>query len=417
MTRSRTGFPTPAAAVIAGCAVALFVASPLVPRAQAYPMYDDGSGVGCIQCHFGADGFEHGNGPLHLNHRTTFGITNAGCNLCHLNGGGSTPVYTYKSGEGFGCAGCHGRDYGETSITSGQPKATAYGLRQFHVNQGVTSCGLAGGCHVPGHLGFPNPFPPILGENVPPPYYGNPLDNLTDPCSSAQEDMPFDADTVGLDNDGDGLVDWPADPDCPQPTTTTTTLPPNSGDVGITGKKLIIVDKTTTAGKAKVVYVAKDTPADKGTTDDAGQISATFDYESPTLGTSGSATMPSGAGWLVNKATVAKYVNKEAPGGASAVKVAVIKPTKLLKVIVKDLGDAGSKIDIYAAGNPSPSTVDMTTQLTVTDGLTVRRHCSEFTGCSRKLIAAGTGAKVVCKTATAGGSVACPGSPSGAFLE
>ena len=118
------------------------------------------------------------------------------CNLCHPSGGGSTPVLTYWSGPGggFGCAGCHGQNYGETSPNSGQPKATAYGLRQFHVNQGVTACGTPG-CHQPGALGAPNPFPPLFPENVPPPYYGPAFSNLTDPCSSSQEDLPLRSST------------------------------------------------------------------------------------------------------------------------------------------------------------------------------------------------------------------------------
>src|SRR5262249_54916991 len=132
-------------------------------------------------------------------------------------------VLTYWSGHGggFGCAGCHGRDYGETSPNSGQPKATAYGLRELHVSRGITACGTAG-CHHAGALGHPDPLPPPLGENVAPPYYDRLFSSLTDPCSSSQEDMPFDADSVGLDNDGDGLVDA-ADPDCAASVTVTTT--------------------------------------------------------------------------------------------------------------------------------------------------------------------------------------------------
>jgi hypothetical protein len=49
---------------------------------------------------------------------------------------------------------------------------------------------------------------------------------LTDPCSSQQEDLPFDADSVGLDNDGDGAADYPADSDCPAPATPTPTPTP-----------------------------------------------------------------------------------------------------------------------------------------------------------------------------------------------
>jgi hypothetical protein len=269
---------------------------------------------------------------------------------------------------------------------------------------------------MPGSLGSPNPFPPVFIEPVAPPYYGLASNNLTDPCSSAQEDLTTDPDSVGLDNDGNGFADYGADVNCGTSTTTTTTLPPVD-NVGITGKKLISVDKITAAGKAKVVYVAKDSPAGKGTSNNASQISATLDYQSPTLGVEGSASMPQGSGWLVNKDTVAKYVNKDAPGGAGAVKVGVIKPTKLLNAVLKSLGDAGSEIDIYGTGDPSPASVDMATQYTVVDGGAIRRHCGEFTACARKIIAGGSGAKIVCKTPVPGASVTCPSSPSGAFLE
>jgi hypothetical protein len=205
----------------AGSAVALLSVALWAPSAHAYQWYDNGSGSGCVSCH---NGFVGGNGPLHFQHRSLFDAVS--CNLCHQNGGGTTPVLTYWSGPGggYGCAGCHGQDYGETSPNSGQPKATAYGLRQFHVNQGVTTCGPSG-CHQPGTLGHPNPFPTLLGENVAPPYYDPIFSNLTDPCASSQEDLPFDVDSVGLDNDGDGLVDYPADSDCSAPAPTPTATP------------------------------------------------------------------------------------------------------------------------------------------------------------------------------------------------
>ena len=195
-------------------------------HAGARPEYDDGAGNGCVSCH---NGFQGGNGALHVRHRVEFNITQ--CNLCHPNGGGSTPVLTYSSGPGggFGCAGCHGQNYGETSSTSGQPKATAYGLREFHVvQQGVTACGTAS-CHAPGQLGHANPFPPLFGENVAPPYYGQPTNNLTDPCSSSQEDITTDPDSLGLDNDGDGLRDYPADPNCAAPVETGTGISESFG--------------------------------------------------------------------------------------------------------------------------------------------------------------------------------------------
>jgi hypothetical protein len=193
----------------AGYAIALLCAALCVPDAQAYPAYDDDPsatiGTGCVNCH---GGFTGGPGnALHNNHVN--GLMTTSCNLCHPAGGGTKPVLTYSSGTGggYGCAGCHGNDYGEMS--GGQPKASGYGLRQHHANNGVTVCA---DCH--GTV-------PILPENDPPPYYTMMVSRLTDPCDSTQEDLPFDVDSVGLDNDGDGLVDA-ADPDCPVTTTTST---------------------------------------------------------------------------------------------------------------------------------------------------------------------------------------------------
>ena len=210
----------------AGGALAFLAMMLWAPSAHAYQWYNDGSGSGCVQCH---SGFTNA-GPLHFQHYNNFGITN--CNVCHPNGGGSKPVLTYSSGPigmgaipGLGCAGCHGQDYGETSPNSLQPKATAYGLRQLHVANGVTSCGTSS-CHKPGALGHSDPFPTLYGENVAPPYYQPMFSGLTDPCSSQQEDIPFDPDSVGLDNDGDGAVDYPADTDCPVPATPTPTPTP-----------------------------------------------------------------------------------------------------------------------------------------------------------------------------------------------
>jgi hypothetical protein len=240
----------------AGCAGVLLGSMLWASSGHAYPMYDDGTGVGCVECH---NQFAGGTGVLHQRHRIDFAIGQ--CNLCHPTGGGTTPVRTYTSGTGggLGCAGCHGLDYGETSPNSGQPKATAYGLRLFHVMQGVTVCGTT--CHVPGALGHPDPSPPVLGENVPPPYYGQSTSNLTDPCSSSQEDLPSDADSVGLDNDGDGAADS-ADSDCTTTTTTTTTstttttLPPICGAAPVggciaSGKGVLLLNDKT-AGREKL---------------------------------------------------------------------------------------------------------------------------------------------------------------------
>jgi|GEM_PF-1646985 len=243
----------------ASCGAALLCVMLWAPAAHGYPMYDDAFGNGCVQCH---TTFRGGlaSSKLHYQHLTKFGITE--CNLCHPSGGGSTPVRTYVSGTGggLGCAGCHGLDYGETSPLSGLPKATGYGLRQAHANVGVTICST---CHQPGEYGSPNPFPAILPENVAPPYYGRSNNNLKNPCDRTQEESTMDANTVGLDNDGNGFADWPDDVNCTEPTTTTTTttLPieceatPAVGCIAAEGGNLLVEEKS--AGKEKLKITLK----------------------------------------------------------------------------------------------------------------------------------------------------------------
>ncbi|HWP66845.1 MAG TPA: hypothetical protein VNO26_13115 [Candidatus Limnocylindria bacterium] len=168
--------------------------------------------------------------------------------------------------------------------------------------------------------------------------------------------------------------------------------------------KLIIVDKLVASGSAKAVFVAKDGAVTKGTGTNVSSVSSQLDISFDSE--SGSFVNPSGANWLVNKSTVAKYVNKNAPSGG-ATKVSVIKPGKLIKNVGKSLGD--SPIDISAA--PSG---DVHAVYTVNnDG--VFRHCGKFTGCAHKSIAGGTGFKLVCKGT--GAPDTCPASPSGAFVD
>ena len=177
-------------------------------------------------------------------------------------------------------------------------------------------------------------------------------------------------------------------------------------DIPITGLKLIIVDKIASSGIAKAVYVAKDANVSKGTATNVAAISSqvdiSFDAED------GSFVNPSGGFWLVNKDTVAKYVNKNAPSGG-ATKVSVIKPGKLVKNVGKSLGD--DPIDISAAPTGPVSVV-----YTVNNG-GVFRMCTQFNGptCSHKSIAAGTGWKLTCKGNAS--PSACPSSPSGAFID
>lgn len=258
-------------------AAALMVLAIRAGKADAYPKYDDGYGVGCVTCH---PQFQQ-VGSLHNSHVLNFGIQKGGpiqtsrCNVCHTSGGGTTPVYTMGSnggnnyeGGGLGCAGCHGQDYGETAGSlmgpseagpyNGEPKASGYGLRLVHANAGITVCA---GCH-PAN---PNP---VKDESVNPPYYPMHISSvLRNACDSAQEDLPFDGDSVGLDNDGNGFADYSADTNCPLPTTTTTTsttttttLPvacavsPLPSCTGSAKAKLTISEKA--AGKENLKFLA-----------------------------------------------------------------------------------------------------------------------------------------------------------------
>jgi len=207
-----------------------------VVRVEAYEMYDDGHGVGCVSCH--PRYFDDPNSPtpfgsLHVAHLTKFGITK--CGLCHMNpAGGDTPVYTYTSAEGFGCAGCHGMDYGETIptgkgfVNEGAHKASAYGLRRglalLYASMNPPQPDPCSSCHSPGSAitGDPSPAPAIFPETHAPPYFNTTSNNLTDPCSSSQES--WDGMPPGLDNDGNGFADYAADSACQAfvpPTTTT----------------------------------------------------------------------------------------------------------------------------------------------------------------------------------------------------
>jgi hypothetical protein len=175
-------------------------------------------------------------------------------------------------------------------------------------------------------------------------------------------------------------------------------------DVPVTGLKLIIVDKTASAASAKAVFVAKDAGVTKGAGTDTADIVAELGVSYDT--TSGVFSMPQGANWLVNKPTVAKFVNTAAPGGGSNVKVSVVKPGKLVKVVAKGLGDV--PIDIS-----TPPTGSVYVSHLLFNGDDINRHCTSFGTCSHKLIAGGTGYKLVCKGGSTG-DPDCLGSGPGA---
>ena len=159
-----------------------------------------------------------------------------------------------------------------------------------------------------------------------------------------------------------------------------------AADVPIVGLKLIVIDKGG-SGAAKTVFVAKDVAITKGTGTDPTQIEATFEiaYDSA----SGAYLMPQGGKWSGNKATAAKYGNKTAPTDG-VVKVGLIKPGSLLKIVGRGLGDTPLDISTAPSG-------DVYVAATIVNGGEKTRLCTRFSGCTHKLIAGGTGYKLLCK--------------------
>ncbi|MFG0252764.1 MAG: hypothetical protein ACF8NJ_07830, partial [Phycisphaerales bacterium JB038] len=162
----------------------------------------------CNNCHGGFFGPTSPKGTIfpsgskHTMHASG-SYMDTSCGYCHASNDNDDPWLDFASGvgdvPGYGCVGCHGRDYGGDLGVSG------VGLRQHHVVTGAPSCG--GGCHA----GDPAPLP----ENVKPPYFGTPYTNADDPCNNPPDYLEnwSIGDTLGLDNDGDNLFDTD-DPDC-----------------------------------------------------------------------------------------------------------------------------------------------------------------------------------------------------------
>lgn len=182
-----------------------------------------------------------------------------------------------------------------------------------------------------------------------------------------------------------------------------------AANIGVVPTKMIVVDKLAASSSAKAVFVAKDAGVDKGAATDPALIDASLNiqYDNGTdAPISGNFQAPSGANWLVNKSTVAKYVNKLAPTGGGT-KVSVIKPTKLVKLVGKNLGD--SPLNILSQSGAAGGTAF--TAYCVNNDTTSNCFCSEFNACVWKSIAGGTGAKLVCKGGLADGACTAAGPP------
>lgn len=171
-----------------------------------------------------------------------------------------------------------------------------------------------------------------------------------------------------------------------------------TAQTGIPAVKLTVIDKPSSG--AKVVFTAKDTAVGKGAGTNTATVSATFRFRYDNgidLPTEGEFVAPQGStNWLANSSTVAKYRNAMAPEGGG-IKLTQLKPGKLLSLAGRNLGDT----PIAILGQNSASTGTATTQYCIDNGDEGNCFCSTFTTCSWKLIAGGTGAKLVCRGAAA----------------
>jgi len=180
-------------AAVAALVMVIFVLSS--PGAEAYDRYNDG----CNNCHgaFTDDTSTKGSvfpsDNKHVMHRASSNM-NTDCSLCHTSSDNRDPFIGSSDGTndtpGMGCIGCH----------------VAPGLRAHHADANVAIC-------APCHQSDPTPDP----ENVNPPYYGSVDTDANNACNlvataGTNENWTV-GDTLGLDNDGDGLYDG-NDPDC-----------------------------------------------------------------------------------------------------------------------------------------------------------------------------------------------------------
>lgn len=170
--------------LVTACVLVLGTVTP----SAAYVRYN--GSPSCDDCH---PGFVK-RGPLHKDVHVGSQNMTSNCQLCHVSTGDNTELAT--SGVGLGCIGCH----------------DGPGLRAHHANANVPPDANGQRC-VDCHAGDPAPAP----ENEVPPHYARADVRVNNPCgSTGPGGEDWNGDGIGLDNDGDLLVD-DADGDCVTP--------------------------------------------------------------------------------------------------------------------------------------------------------------------------------------------------------
>lgn len=175
-----------------------------------------------------------------------------------------------------------------------------------------------------------------------------------------------------------------------------------AADIPISARKLLILDKLATSGRAKVVFVSRDENIAKGPSTDPAQIEATLQiYSDDAPENYALFELPSP--WLENGAGKAKYLNLDAPTGGG-VKVAIVKPGRLAKIVAKSAGDQ-SAIDIVSTP-PGPNGITVVLSIHDASDSSTTRLCTHFGSADVTPIAGGTGRKLL---AYDGQPVVCKG--------
>lgn len=191
--------------------------------------------------------------------------------------------------------------------------------------------------------------------------------------------------------------------------------PPPPMFAPVSGAKLLMIDKYAASGKAKMVLLVKDDApgaVTKGAAADPPQLSGTVEIFPLSDPTNRAVYELDTAGWVSNKEKIAKFKNTTAAAGTAGVKIAAVKPDKLIKAVAKNLGDGDS-----ATGDQDASDIDLGS-LTGADSLIAvvsienqsdnssHRMCAQFDAPVIKSIAGGSGIKLLSKTSTL--PVVCP---------
>jgi hypothetical protein len=174
-------------------------------------------------------------------------------------------------------------------------------------------------------------------------------------------------------------------------------------DIPVPGKKVTIVDKTGINGTAKITSLQKAPNVAKGAGGNPALLTGSVEIFYTTSSATGAfLSLPSP--WAVNTASVAKFVNKNAPSGPTPVKVAIVKNGKIAKVVSKGLGG------LSIASPPGPGGVTVVYTVQNGNDASIHRMCTRYSlgdvsFVQHKVIAGGLGYQLKLKN---GVGVTCP---------